>query len=106
VKTTKQYYNEFISSFPEEKTSHPAFQQIIMTYARMCNEEDKLQKYIDKNGFTYECVNRDGAVLHKKYPQHGSLEKIRGQKTACFRTLIKYLKDEEDEGNDDGSLLR
>lgn len=90
-----KYFQEFIDSFPKEKTDHVAFRQIVMSYARMCAEEDILQGFIDKNGFTYEGVTRDGSILHKKYPQHASLEKVRSQKTATFRTLIKYIKEED-----------
>jgi len=101
-KQADKYFKQFCQSFPEDKMNHAAFVQLIRTYARMCAEEDELQAFVDEHGYTYTSTARTGDVLHKHYPQHGTLSKLRTQKTATFRTLIKYLRDEqiEDDGED------
>jgi hypothetical protein len=95
-KASNKYFKDFEKSFPADKMQHAAFVQLVRTYSQMCAEEDILQQYVDENGITYETETRDGTILHKLYPQHGQLAKLRTQKTATFRTLIKYIRDEEE----------
>lgn len=100
----KKFFDDFIKSFPKDKTDHKPFVQLVETYANMCAEEDDLQKFVNKNGVTYQYENRDGTTLHKHFPQHQMLSKLRTQKTATFRTLIKYVRDEEIKDDGEGLL--
>lgn len=89
-----KYYEGMSTKFDAELMKNPAFDKAVQMYAKMCAEEDDLQKFVDEHGTSYQAVNREGTTMWKHYPQHQSLSKLRTQMTAVLRTLLKYATGE------------
>jgi hypothetical protein len=98
----KAIFDDLAQGYDPKLMRDPVFCKALETFAVLCEQEERLLKFIDENGFTYSKFNTQGDEIPVVRPETGVLRNIQESKIRESKRLLQYerVTDEHEEGSD------
>ena len=101
----KQIFDQIVENYEESNLSDVVFLEQVKVYATVIEQVERLTRFIDEHGMTYEYSTAGGEVRVAKYPQAQALSQAQDRILSMGIKLKRYAaRVNEDEEEDDGLI--
>jgi hypothetical protein len=103
----REIFDQIVENYDEANLVDPVFIEQVKVYATVIEQVERLTKFIDKNGMTYEYSTASGEVRIAKYPQAQALSQAQDRILSMGIKLKRYAsKEKEEEKEEDDGLIK
>lgn len=101
----QKLYDEMFESYPQFMDDM-IFQKLLKQFSIMLEQEERLCKFIDENGWSYKKFSSAGDETYSAHPEGAKLQKLQTDITRIGKQLLMFERNmKEDTGDERENLL-
>lgn len=104
AKRRQELYDEIFQSYPQFKDDM-IFQSLAAQFALFREEEERLRRFIDREGLTYVKYDKNQNESYLPRPEGAILHRLRNDITRVGKQLLMFERNRKEEETDDAADL-